>query len=245
MEREAREVQRRLTFTPAARALAEAEWTERLHPRNRLGMWIDRLGDAISKPTRLGVTPYLQRRSAERGQPVPKSHAEAAGLHKDPAWAPLFDEFEVTAEALADKHGIKLERGERNVGVFEGVFEPSYTLKVKGDKDKIDEFAKELGGDFEQKAVVGFTVGEGEDVELRMPVGDDPDAFYRELVEIMGEGEAGITYGGDEWRIFIGAYLDDFEGISERVAALAVEHGMQPQAFVGTGDFHQLREGTG
>lgn len=222
--------------------LAEAiDFSERLHPRGRGGRWVDKLGDLIhGKGTVLGTTPYLQRR--DPGKHPRMSFASAAALHKDPHLAGLFGAFEADTEALASRHNVKLVRGERNVGVFEGVFEPSYALKVRGDKADIDAFNKDLGSMYDQKAVVGFTPDpQGSDAEIAFSGGKDPDAFFKALGDIMGE-DAGASYDDGVWRVFVyGGDVEVMRGLDE----LGKRMGLGVKAVAGSGDYFQLREGSG
>ena len=222
--------------------LAEAiNFSERLHPRGRAGRWVDKLGDFMhGKGTVVGTTPYLQRR--DPGTAPRMTFASAAALHKDSRLSGLFGAFEKDAEDLASKHNVKLVRGERNVGVFEGVFEPSYALKVRGDKADIDAFNKDLGAKYDQKAVVGFTPDpQGSDAEISFTGGKDPDAFFKALVDIMGE-DAGASYDDGVWRVFV--YGGDVE-VMRKLDDLGKRMGMSAKAAAGSGDYFQLREGDG
>lgn len=221
---------------------------ERLHPRGRGGRWINKLGGLLRrKPadTVIGTTPYLKRRDPDRRKRANRGRrtfAGAAALHTDVRMRPLLDAFEHDAEKLAAEHHVEIVAGERNVGVFEGVFEPSYAIKVRGEKADIDSFNRALGEKYDQKAVVGFTPNRhGSDAEVAFSGGDDPDAFYRALVEIMGN-DAGAAYDDGVWRVFVYAGDEDTVG---KLLDYADGAGMKARMTRGTGDYFQLREGSG
>lgn len=226
--------------------LEEAVWVESLHRRNRLGRWVDMFGDLLRGPsTTVGATPYLRSRSAERRQSPPGDYRKAQKLPEHPKWQALFESFESDAEKLADEHGVKLVKGERNVGAFEGAWEPSYSLKVCCDPDKISEYEKDLGAKYGQKAVVAFRPDpDGPDVELRMPAGDDPDGFFKAVTKVMGD-DAGITMSNNEWRLFVGGFLDDPEAVIKGIGEVAAKRGLPMTTYAGYGEYHQLREGEG
>lgn len=152
-----------------------------------------------------------------------------------------FSDFEKQAEELSVKHNVKLEVGERNVGVFEATFEPSYTLHVRGTDAAVRDYAIELGKAWSQKAVVGFrTDSHGKDAELRYPPGDRPDAFYGALHRAMGD-EAGATFDGDQWRVYIdGGNTDTVSRVLKET-----EKFPKPRLAHGNGMYEQLREGEG
>lgn len=211
--------------------IQEAEYRPQLHPRDRLGKW------RKSHLTTLGVTPYLQRH--DPGSPR-ASYAGAGRARSD--LDRLMGEFEGDVHSLAKQHKVKLNRVERNVGVFEGIFEPSYAIDVTGDEAAVDAYNQALGAKYDQKAVVSFLADpDGSDVEVRLTGGADPDSFYRDLVKLMGE-DAGASFDHDSWRVFV--YGGD-EQIARGLSDLADEHGMKMQAVPGQGKYHELRSGTG
>lgn len=221
---------------------------ERLHPRGRGGRWINKLGGLLRRrpaDTVIGTTPYLKRRDPDRRKRANRGRrtfAGAAGLHTDVRMRPLLDAFEHDAEKLAAEHHVEIVAGERNVGVFEGVFEPSYAIKVRGEKADIDSFNRALGEKYDQKAVVGFTPNRhGSDAEVAFSGGDDPDAFYRALVDIMGS-DAGAAYDNGVWRVFV--YAGDEEVVTKLVT-MGKRLGMSAEAIAGDGDYFTLREGEG
>lgn len=200
--------------------IVEGKFDERLHPRNRLGRWMDSLGDAIRgrRGTVLGTTPYHKDR--DPGYPR-TTHRAAKALHSDPAWRPLFDEFEQDAADLAKEHNVEIVRGERNVGVFEGEWEPSYALKVRGADQDVQAFNDALGRKHRQDAVVSFAPHpDGKDAEVHLEGGSDPDAFFKELVRLMGD-EAGASFEENRWRVFVneadGKLLRELLDVAERL----------------------------
>lgn len=235
--------------------IQEGRWDETLHPRGPLGRWVEsfreRAARAMGRETSvLGVTPFLTERRPGRPHPDlvpsgPLRRFRDAAAFRD-RHAVLFDDFERDADELAREHGVSIARGERNVGVFEGNFEPSYAVRVRGEKARIDAFARELGSRYDQKAVVGFTADrKGPDMEAHFSGGTDPDGFYRELVRIMGE-DAGAAYDRGDWRVFLfaGAGTEAKKTLGA-LSEAAARMGMGVRFARGRGDYHELRSGTG
>ncbi len=150
----------------------------------------------------LGSTPYYKTDDSK----FPRAtYEEALALHDSPAWKPRFAEYEDDARRMAANHGVAIKMT-RNVGVFEGAFEPSYAIEATGAKAAIAAFNKELGDTWGQDAVVGFERRHGGldyDVEFQLPASGDKNAFYRDLVGVLGEKDAGASYNGDRVGVFV------------------------------------------
>jgi thioredoxin reductase/predicted ABC-type ATPase len=184
--------------------------------------------------TTLGATPFRRSVTGTRG-----TYAEAQALHEDEEWRRQFAEpFENDIRALGEAHGIEVAEFVPNAGVFQGEFEPSYAIRVRGDDAAIEEFNRALGEKYGQESVVGFRPDPGgTDREIRFTGISDPDEFYADLVAALGD-EAGASYDGSE-----GARVFVYAGDPAQVAAAVGLIGKHGSATIVAGHGHYIETG--
>lgn len=120
-------------MNPFLRMLAEA--FEQLHPRDRYGRFTDKPDFDI------GVTPY---RGAGR------SHG--AAYYNTTRWKG----FERAVPRVAEQTGVVFQSLQPARGVWAGGGEPSAQVHVAGAPDRVQHLMDELGGMYDQDAVIGF-----------------------------------------------------------------------------------------
>jgi hypothetical protein len=190
--------------------------------------------DAV--PTTLGVTPYYKTNDPNYPQ---RTYASAKALFDEPDWKATFNQFEADVRDLAKQHHVKLDSLERNVGVFEGEYEPSYAIKVSGTKAKVRALNRALGQKWKQDAVVSFKRDkDGTDAEAHITGIKDSDEFYAKLRDRLGD-DAGASFDADGVRVFIyGADTDQMKKIRDIVQATS---GAKVRFARGSGDYIETK----
>jgi hypothetical protein len=101
--------------------------------------------------------------------------------------------FEADLEAEAAERDLRIAEIEEAAGVFEGVFEPSVSVDLRGDPAAAEDLADEVGGRFLQQSVLVFEADpDGPDVLYILPnVGDDSREIRRAVREMADLGLLG------------------------------------------------------
>jgi hypothetical protein len=147
-----------------------------------------------------------------------------------------FRRFESEAQRLAGAEGLSVELT-RNEGVWEGEWEPSYRVDVRGgDPGRAREFAHRLGREFGQDSALTFVPDPaGGDAEVHL-LGGDPD---RVVEALRGAGFPGAARDPDG-TVRVAVFGEDVAGQSERLAAVARGEGVSARAYAGHVDLPDL-----
>lgn len=152
---------------------------ERLHPRGRAGKFIEKFSTGMPD-TVLGVTPY-------RG---------AGSAHGDDYYdTPRYKGFENDVFRFADEEGVEVRAVDKVRGVWQGGGEPSASVVLRGDDDKVRKVMDRLGSKYNQDGVISFKGrGKGNSYRYRSKGKIDPAKLEKALLDGDRFGEiAGAT----------------------------------------------------
>lgn len=224
------------------------------HPRDRQGRWRETLG-ALARETgtsrralrraftaaagprsTLGVTAYYKTDDPS----YPRKRFKAAkALFDESKWQAKWGRFEADIDRLAAEHGVTVVGRQRTVGVYEGEFEPSYSIEVTGSTDAVEAYNAALGRKWNQDAVVGFTPDpEGDDANIELDGLTNQNEVLRSL-KTLGVDGATFTPDGSSISIFVAG--DDAKTV-RKVGQYAKAHAMVVSHTRGRGSYLQLKE---
>lgn len=152
---------------------------ERLHPRGRAGRFIRKATTGMPD-TVLGVTPFRGAGSAKGD---------------DYYDTPRYKGFENDVFKFADEEGVEVRAVDKVRGVWQGGGEPSASVVLRGDDDKVRKVMDRLGSKYNQDGVISFKKNsKGDSYRYQSKGKVDPDKLEEALLDGDRFGEiAGAT----------------------------------------------------